>query len=56
MLINSSNKFDKKYVDIIYQNFGDMCNSMQTIIDEKKFCAQVHMVMKKNNHINVFTF
>lgn len=47
MLINSSNKFDKKYVDIIYQNFGDMCNSMQTIIDKKKFCAQVHMVMQK---------
>ena len=47
MLINSSNKFDKSYINIINNNFNAMCDTLQNVIDKKKICSQVHMILKK---------
>ncbi len=48
MLINSSNYNDQEYEKILHKVFASTCDDLQKVIDKKKFCAQVHMVLKKN--------
>jgi len=47
MIINSSSYYKKDYEKIIKKKFIEICDDLQNTIDKNKFCAQVHLILKK---------
>jgi SAM-dependent methyltransferase len=50
-LMNSANILNKKiYMEEINNTFSKFIDELQSVLDKKKVCSQVHMVLENKNH------